>query len=155
MRMEGDADADLHGQLDAGGSEWSRDAGLQSLSRGCRLEQAGPWRQQNRELVVAEPRDRAAGPDDRCEALAHLTEDLVAGLVTECVVDLAEVIDVDEEQCLLIGQLAVQGERQAPPVGQAGHIVCGCLALRLGSCRRRPEREHAACPASQDSTGRQ
>ena len=52
--------------------------------------------QQDAELVAAEPRDHVLLSERRAQALGHLLQQAVAGVVAERVVDLLEVIEVDQ-----------------------------------------------------------
>ena len=51
---------------------------------------------QHGELVTAEPGDGVAGPDHRLELARHRDEQLVAGVVTQAVVDVLEPVEVEE-----------------------------------------------------------
>jgi hypothetical protein len=53
---------------------------------------------QHDELVSAEPGDDAAGADAGFQAAAGLTQQFVAVVVPEGVVDLLEAVEVDEDQ---------------------------------------------------------
>ena len=54
--------------------------------------------QHDREFVAAQTKDRAGRRHRPREARTELTQQLVAGRVTEGVVDLLEVVEVDEEE---------------------------------------------------------
>ena len=62
----------------------------------ARLLAAGRVGQQDAELVAAEPRDHVLLSEGRAQALGHLLQQAVAGVVAERVVDLLEVIEVDQ-----------------------------------------------------------
>ena len=90
---------------DAGGS---RDVGV--------FEQDG-------ELVAAKPRGRVLGADRRPQPMRGLDQDVVAGGVTEAVVDRLEVVEVDEEDRQVADLAAVEGVfdpfPEQAPVGQS------------------------------------
>ena len=52
---------------------------------------------EDRELVAAEASRRVGGAEQQLQAIRHLGEQLVAGHVSEAVVDLFEVVEVDEQ----------------------------------------------------------
>ena len=54
--------------------------------------------QEHAELVAAEPRGRVGGAQDRAQPLAHLAEQLVAGVVAERVVELLEAVEIEQQQ---------------------------------------------------------
>ena len=70
----------------------------------------------DRELVPAEPCDRVAVSDGRVQSLCHLDEDAVAGLVTECVVDDLEVVEIAEQDRDDLTRAAGLRERVLEPV---------------------------------------
>ncbi len=73
------------------------------------------FRQQDRELVAAEPRDGARVAQDRRQAQRHLLEDIVADLMAEGVVDLLEPIEIHHQQ----GEGAAAAARRADPLLEA------------------------------------
>ena len=86
----------------------------------------------DRELVAAEAGDQVVGPDAVVESGGQLDEKRVAAFVTERVVDVLEVVDVDEEHAFLAGSaVAARAERcgqsfgQRRPVRQSGERVVG------------------------------
>ncbi len=64
------------------------------------------------ELVAAEPRHEILGPQHLAQASGDRAQQLVAAGVTECVVDLLELVEIDEQQRRqLLGALL---DRQQP-----------------------------------------
>ncbi|WRL63368.1 hypothetical protein U6N30_27080 [Blastococcus brunescens] len=96
-------------------------------------------RQQDGELVPAEPGDGVALPQHRLQSRAHLAEQLVAVGVAQGVVDLLEAVQVDQQQGDLAvrpaggGESLVEAVAQQLPVGQTGQgVVRGLVAVPLG-----------------------
>ena len=78
---------------------------------------------QHHELVAAEPGDEVAGPHHGTEALGHLDQELVPGVVAEAIVDQLEAVEIEEGdggealRAPGAGQCGVHGLEQAGPVG--------------------------------------
>ena len=78
----------------------------------------GGLRQQDGELVAAEPGDRAGLSDRGGQARPHLDQEQVALLVPEGLVDLLEVVEVEDHDGGALGSAGgdvVQGGGQAAP----------------------------------------
>ena len=83
---------------------------------------------EHRELVAAEAREEILGPHLLREPVGHLTEQLVAALMPQDVIDLLEAIEVHEQEREVVGRLGVIGSRaeqfvEAAAVGQPGQLV--------------------------------
>ena len=96
--------------------------GLQDLP-GDRLRLVGVGvREQDGELVAAQPGEDVGLPQPLPEQLGDPDEELVPGEMAEAVVDLLELVQVEEHQCAVDPVPAGLGERQvqlfleAPPV---------------------------------------
>ena len=92
------------------------------------------------ELVAAEPADLAAIAGDVGQAVADFDQQLVAGRMTERVVDVLEAVEVEQRDrgrllAAVAGQQASQLLLQGQAVGQAGELVIvrDALELRLGA----------------------
>ena len=114
-RLHRDPDARRHEQLVAGQldapCEGAVDAGRDQRRAGD-VVAAG---EEEPELVSAEPRDRVSGPDRLGEPPGDRDEEVVAGLVTEAVVDHLEPVEVEEQH----GEaLAVVARRRVEHVGE-------------------------------------
>jgi hypothetical protein len=138
-RGDDDADAGLHVERHPLDVEGTVQRHTQSLRDAPGLADAVHERQQDGELVAAEPGDGVAVAEDRPQARAHLAEQLVPVRVPEAVVDLLEAVQVDQEQGDLAGRAAGRGQAlvelvaQQFPVRQAGECVVGRLvAVPLG-----------------------
>ncbi len=73
------------------------------------------------ELVAADPRDDVAGARTGAQLAAYLGEDIVAGLMSERVVDFLEAVDVDEHERELIVRRRV-GDQRIGPRDQRGPV---------------------------------
>ena len=81
-------------------------------------------RQQQRELVTAEPRRQAPGRDDGLQSPPDLAQELVARAVAEAVVHHLEAVQVDQGQgAVAPGVLLLQHHDEGPPVRQPGQHV--------------------------------
>src|SRR5947209_7977714 len=98
--VRGRGDADARAQLRAHGAERERRCERLGDARGDPrgLRRVG-IHQYYRELVAADPGDHGARVERMGEALANLAEDLIAGGMSEGVVDLLEVLEIDEQEC--------------------------------------------------------
>jgi hypothetical protein len=83
-------------------------------------------------LVAAEPDDEITGTDAIVESGRQLDKEMVAAFVTEGVVDLLEIVDIDEQHAVMESPaLRAASERrhqsfaQGCPVGQSGERVVG------------------------------
>ena len=112
-------------------------------------------RQDHRELLAAEARDRVHRPDALAERDRHVLEDDVAGLVAVRVVDPLEVIDVDhEDERRLAGardpvDLARQRQLEVAPVGQAGQRIAARELAQAVDHRLQPGRVAGAASLGQ------
>lgn len=103
------------------------DGRLDELEQGAgkALGNTGVAGEQDRELITAEPADRAPATDPRGKPPGDLREHQIAHRMPEAVVDLLEAIEVDQQQ-LVAGrqrQGALDGGLQAAPVGEPGQRV--------------------------------
>jgi hypothetical protein len=117
-----DRDADAH--PDPGADRVDGERALEGGTQTCR-ERAGPngagVGQDHRELITADPRQQIGVPQRTPQSRADSLEDVIAGSVSERVVDLLEAIEVDEQ------------ERQLGAV--LGHVAEN--ALSVSNSRRR------------------
>ncbi len=91
-------------------------------------------REDHLELVAAKPADLGPVADDPGQALPHLLEQIVAGLMAQCVVDRLEPVEIDHHQrTAALGRL-VGGQRRGEPVA---HLVA------VGEPRERIVHRHA------------
>ena len=74
--------------------------------------QVGGGRQQDRELVAAQARDRVAVADAVVQALGELDQQQVADVVAKGVVDLLEAVEIEQQERQ---GLAARGRRCAAP----------------------------------------
>ena len=95
---ESDADARPEPELVAADLDRSRHRCEQPLGDGGGLGRLGNAREQDRELVAAEPRDGVAGTDERLDAAAELGENVVADAVAVLVVDRLELVEVEVDE---------------------------------------------------------
>jgi hypothetical protein len=79
----------------------------------------------HRELVAAEASDRGVGRDGAAQPLGDNAQQAVAGSVAECVVDLLEPVEVEQQHCRAVRVVGVlrDAARQVRPVGQPGECV--------------------------------
>ena len=139
-RIDGDADARRDEELAAVDPEGIVDRFADLPGDLGRVFFGGDARDEERELVAAEARDRVALADVLLDALGDLAEQLVADGVAQRVVDDLEAVEVEEEhgEPLVVAVRLGHGERQAvaeeEPVRQVGQrIVEGeVLDLLLG-----------------------
>ena len=128
-----DAGADHDGLVGdgVGGAERGDDAGADGLQRG--LVVAG--RGDDREFVASQPRHQIVAAQRLREALRHAADQLIADRVSERVVDVLEVIEIDVEYrgrrrtVLDALDYRLQPFAEEDPVGQAAQrIVEGQMA---------------------------
>jgi hypothetical protein len=140
VRRERDADRGVGGQLMAKAIERRPDCG-EHLRREARDVVGRLHRDlDNRELVAREARDEIALADAAPEAARHPTQQFVAYLVTQRVIDALELVDIDvvhrePPAGLDIGKLLLQPLVEQSAVGQVGQrIVMGEVGdLLLGA----------------------
>ena len=138
LRDHRDPDAAAQRQLLVGHGERLGE-GLEDAVRGVgRLLDAVDVLEQERKFVAAEARRRVRGADARGEALRDLGQHLVAGRVTEAVVDRLEVVEVEEDDGDALVLASRTRDRVPHPlreeraVGEAGHrIVEGLMGELL------------------------
>ena len=78
------------------------------------------------EFVAAETADLAAIAGDLDQTLADLDQELIAGRVTERIVDVLEAVEIEQRDCGGIAVAAQQSAQlllQREAVGQAGELV--------------------------------
>ena len=98
---------------------------------------------EHHEFVAAEPRHEVLGPQHLAQAVGHRAKQLVAAGVTERVVDLLELIEIDEQQrrqllgALLDRQQTSDLVAEIDPVGQRGQLVVACQMADAASALRR------------------
>ena len=95
--VHGDADAGADRHLPALEPERLGEAVDDPTGEPVRVLRLHQARQDDRELVAAEPADGVAGTDRGAQPGGHLAEQLVAGRVPQGVVDLLEAVEVAEE----------------------------------------------------------
>jgi hypothetical protein len=118
------------------------------------------FRDQDGELVAAEPGEDVAGAQPGLEPRPHLPQQLVAGVVPEAVVDLLEAVEVEQQEG---GGPAGGGgrqdplalEQQRPPVGEAGELVGAGLLLHLVEGADLAERDRRPRDRGEDGGDRQ
>ena len=76
----------------------------------------GEIRDQNGEFVPTHPRDGVTNADIGLDSLAHTAQQLVAGLITQCVDDYFEVLDSNAEYADGDGMVVVQLHRIRQPL---------------------------------------
>ena len=98
LRRDGDADAGL--DVEAGSLEHERSGefGPDAPAQRLRVHRIGNVRQQDDELVTAEPGDAVALAHDGGQPRADLLQQQVAMVMAESVVDLLEPVEVEEQQ---------------------------------------------------------
>nr|WP_255600999.1 hypothetical protein [Blastococcus sp. LR1] len=138
-RGDRDADADLDVERHARDVEGPVQRLAQPLRDRLGLRHAVDGRQQDGELVAAEPGHGVAVPQDLGQPWGHLAQQGVAVGVAQAVVDLLEAVEVDEHDGDLGRRPGRRGERLVEPVaqqeavGQAGQrIVGGGVPVPLG-----------------------
>ena len=100
-----------------------------SFSATAGIVGVGDLRQQDRELIPAQPGHRVALADAAHEPAGHDPDQRVAGRMAEGVVHLLELVEVDQKHGRMAGVTLGQGQRPAEPVakekpvGQAGQRV--------------------------------
>ena len=155
-----DADADRHDDLTPFQLERLATRRHQPLGDRARVDRVADAGEQHRELVAAEPRERALAvePRDGVRAPQRLLEpardagqQLVAGGMTQTVVDDLEAIDVEEEHREVEGaggsaarDLLVQPIHEQHPVGQAGQRIGAARRQLRPDPRLRPPRSRPA-----------
>ena len=81
------------------------------------------------ELVTSEAGNRVRTAHDTFQPLRHLLEQFISSLVTQGIIDLLEVVEINEQQGHLqpvaagLMQRLVQAVQQHRPVGQTGQAV--------------------------------
>ncbi len=83
-------------------------------------------RAQHHELVAADARYQVGRTQGPAEAVAHLLQQLVAGIVAEAVVDELEAVEVDEQEPgshPFVSERVSQPRQQLAAVGEAGEVV--------------------------------
>ena len=152
--IEADADARRHLQL----------PGAKPQRRGERLRDPGrdalgalgiALRQQDDELVAAEPSQHVLRADLLAQALRELDQQLIAGSVAERVVDVLEMIDVEEGQRdVAAGRAGIDGRGDQVPqlraVRQPGENVVIGEPRDLGASFLALDREGAEVDAGVD-----
>ena len=113
-QRDADADADLEPEA-VGDLERPLHRVHDPFGHAAGTLEVGGRRQQDRELVAAEPRDRVAVADAVVETPGEMDQEQVAEMVAERVVDLLEAIEVEQQQRQ---RFAVAG-RRAQRLGQA------------------------------------
>src|SRR6185312_10576720 len=105
-----------------------------------RVAEAVAQREQDRVLVVPEPREQRIVVEQLAQPLRDLAQDLVADAVAERVVDLLERVDVEQqhrERVLGVVEARAYGERfgealrEQRAVGQPGELVVAREAVVL------------------------
>jgi hypothetical protein len=135
-RVEDDAGAGAEDDLTPGDADRRRKAFEQSLGKGDGLVLDDLFEQEC-ELVAAESGNRVAHPDDVVEALCHLSQELIACVVTERVVYLFEAVQIDENDgqrtvgAFGTGERLIEAVAEESAVGEAGEIVVECLMRQL------------------------
>ena len=125
QRQSADDERTLHGTLNSRGE----------LERGVRVGRSGC---EDAELVAAEPGDRVRVAHRRAESLREEAKDLVTALVTEGVVDLLEVVEVEDHHDQPVFARALLLEGVGDPIAkevavrQAREAVVQGLVLDLG-----------------------
>ena len=104
------------------------EAAEQPVGQCGRVVVARHAREEDGELVPAEPADGVVGTDRRAEPLRHLPQQLVARRVPQGVVDLLEPVEVAEEDGHVLlgsrrGESCLQSLEEQHPVGQSGQRV--------------------------------
>ena len=95
-------------------------------------------RENDRELLAADPADDVARPHGRAKQVCHLEQELVADAVAVDVVDLLEVVEVEHDQADRVvlrrrpHELLPQAVVERPVVVEAGQRIGGCLVLESG-----------------------
>jgi hypothetical protein len=75
------------------------------------------------ELVTAEAGDEVGGPDTGVQAGSQFDEEGVASFMSECVVHVLEIVDVDEEDTFVVGPaVGPGGERRRQTSGERGTV---------------------------------
>ena len=135
----GDADAGTGVELGACDVNRQLQGGQQALGQVDRHGIAFEVQCQHRELVAAEPGDDVVGPELVLQTARHLHQELVAGVVTQAVVDELEAIKVQKHHGkALLGMVdgrlhgGAQMLAKAAPVGQAGQGVVEGDVLQAG-----------------------
>jgi len=98
VRRERDADARLDEQRVAPDHNGRGQARADALAHVHRLAHVGDLREEDRELVAAEPRDRVGGAHGHPQTDRDLTKQVVAHGMAERVVHFLEAVEVGEEQ---------------------------------------------------------
>ena len=146
VRGDGDADAHIDLQRQPREGERRRDGGADAACHPGRGVGVGVV-QHDGELVATEPRQHVSGIQRPVQPAAHLGEELVPHLVTEAVVDLLELVQVQQQQRATGARGTEQpwgGLVERAAVGQSGEVVGG----RLDSQVRHPSQlaEHQQRP---------
>jgi hypothetical protein len=136
--IEGDSDAhaDEHGS--SRDRQRTLERGEHTVGHLRRLSLVGEILQQHRELVAAQPGRGVLEPEAVAETIRHRDEQLVAGRVTEAVVDRLEVVQVEEEDRQAAVTPVRTHERVLDPVteqrlvGELGEGVVERLVGELG-----------------------
>ena len=134
--MDDDADARPERHLPTTDLDNAREV-LEEALRDAYRESFGRLVEQERELVAAEASQRVCGPDRLRETRRNHLQQLVAGAVTERVVDLLEAVEVDEENRETISGTRGARERLLEPVaeertvGEPGEAVVERLPRQL------------------------
>ena len=121
---------------------------------------AGRKRDDEREFVPPEPHEQIGIADACGEPAGGLAQQLVAGVMTEGVVDLFEVVEVDQDQG---DPVAPAGRLQAlfteleevTPVPEAGELVGNGLAMGIGEPLHLPEADERPAGSEQQRERRQ
>ena len=93
-----DADTGLDVEADSFEDERRGQLGTDAPAESLRVYGIGDVRQQDDELVAAEPGDAVAFAQDACQARADLLQQQVTVVMAERVVDLLEAVEVEQQE---------------------------------------------------------
>jgi hypothetical protein len=88
----------------------------------------------DREFVAGEAGQHVVGPQERCQPLAHHSQQFVAGVMAECVVDLLEAVEVehDHEEVVVAAAFGCDLQHRTferDPIREPGEGVLSRFAL--------------------------
>src|ERR1019366_8145568 len=104
---------------------------------------AGQWRDDHAELVSAQPGECSGRAHAWAEAGRELAQYVIAGLVTEAVIDLLEPVEIDQDDGELrrsapVFDASLKGFVEEPAVREPGEFVRAGLAPGLGEDMQLP-----------------
>ncbi len=139
LRVPGEADAGVELDADAVHVHGRVQRVLEALHGGLRRVAVGGGHE-HRELVAAEARHQVLAAERLAQPRPDLLEHEVAVVMAECVVDLLEAVEVDQQQPtgpqLASLERAAHGVPEPAAVGQLGQAVVGGLMLGRGRANR-------------------